>query len=153
MSRVITDLPDELDPVELIFNKVHTCPICGGKYDKDTWSSSSYEYRDAKGIYHRFRTHLNKYEWKQRYDLQCKKCGCHWDTGWYPVDHKMFQITVDGDKDTLSASVNKMLTDMGLQLRLGVLSEEDLQELEDRYGKDVRFVVEDMISGKGKRWG
>lgn len=28
----------------------------------------------------------------------------------------------------------------------------NLQELEDRYGKEVRFVVEDMISGEGKRW-
>ena len=28
----------------------------------------------------------------------------------------------------------------------------DLQELEDRFGKFVRFVVEDMISGEGKRW-
>lgn len=27
----------------------------------------------------------------------------------------------------------------------------DLQELEDRFGKYVRFVVEDMISGEGKR--
>lgn len=28
----------------------------------------------------------------------------------------------------------------------------DLQELEDRFGKYVRFVVEDMMSGEGKRW-
>ena len=28
----------------------------------------------------------------------------------------------------------------------------NLQELEDRFGKYVRFVVEDMISGEGKRW-
>ena len=28
----------------------------------------------------------------------------------------------------------------------------NLQELEDRYGKEVRFVVEDMISGEGMRW-
>ena len=152
MGRVITDLPDEFDPVELIWNKVHTCPICGGKYTKDAWYHHDYDSRDAKGVHHKFRTYLNKYTWNQYYDLRCKECGCHWDTGWYPVDHKMFQITVDGDKDTLSTSVNKMLIDMGLQLRLGVLSEEDLQELEDRYGKDVRFVVEDMISGKGKRW-
>lgn len=33
-----------------------------------------------------------------------------------------------------------------------VLSEEDLIELEDRFGAFVRFVVEDMISGKGERW-
>lgn len=28
----------------------------------------------------------------------------------------------------------------------------DLQELEDRFGKYVRFIVEDMMSGEGKRW-
>lgn len=28
----------------------------------------------------------------------------------------------------------------------------NLQELEDRFGKYVRFVVEDMMSGEGKRW-
>lgn len=28
----------------------------------------------------------------------------------------------------------------------------DLQEIEDRFGKYVRFVVEDMISGENKRW-
>lgn len=153
MSRVITDLPDEFDPVVLIKGKVFSCPICGDGYDNDKWYQYDREDRDVKGVHHKLRTYLNKYEWRQYYDLQCKKCGCHWNTGWYPVDHKMFQVTVDGDKSTLSDSVNKMLTDMGLHLRLGVLSDEDLQELEDRFGKDVRFVVEDMISGKGKRWG
>ena len=33
-----------------------------------------------------------------------------------------------------------------------VLTESDLQELEDRFGAFVRFVVEDMLSGKGERW-
>lgn len=33
-----------------------------------------------------------------------------------------------------------------------VLNEIDLCELEYRYGKQVRFVVEDMMSGKGERW-
>lgn len=32
------------------------------------------------------------------------------------------------------------------------LQEEDLLELEHRFGEWVRFVVEDMISGKGERW-
>lgn len=30
--------------------------------------------------------------------------------------------------------------------------EENLQELEDRFGAFVRFIVEDMLSGEGKRW-
>ena len=32
------------------------------------------------------------------------------------------------------------------------ISENDLIELQDRYGDEVRFVVEDMLSGEGKRW-
>ena len=32
------------------------------------------------------------------------------------------------------------------------LSEEDLQEIQDRFGDFVRFVVEDMITGEEKRW-
>ena len=28
----------------------------------------------------------------------------------------------------------------------------DLQELEDRFGEYVRFVVNDMLTGEGKRW-
>lgn len=33
------------------------------------------------------------------------------------------------------------------------LTDVDLIELEDRFGKNVRFVVEDMLKGEGKRWG
>lgn len=32
------------------------------------------------------------------------------------------------------------------------ISENDLIELQDRYGDEVRFVVEDMLSGEEKRW-
>lgn len=32
------------------------------------------------------------------------------------------------------------------------LTEEDFTELRDRYGKEVEFVVRDMITGKGERW-
>ena len=32
------------------------------------------------------------------------------------------------------------------------ISKSDLIELQDRYGDEVRFVVEDMLSGEGKRW-
>ena len=33
------------------------------------------------------------------------------------------------------------------------LSESDIIELRDRFGEDVEFVVRDMLSGKGERWG
>ena len=32
------------------------------------------------------------------------------------------------------------------------LTPSDLAELEHRFGKEVRFVIEDMLSGEGKRW-
>ena len=43
-----------------------------------------------------------------------------------------------------------------VNIAIGALQAEprniDLQELEDRFGKYVRFVVEDMMSGEGRRW-
>lgn len=33
-----------------------------------------------------------------------------------------------------------------------IFNENDLNEIEDRFGKFVRFVVEDMVTGKGERW-
>ena len=32
------------------------------------------------------------------------------------------------------------------------LTDADYMELRDRFGREVEFVVEDMISGKGERW-
>lgn len=32
------------------------------------------------------------------------------------------------------------------------INKSDLIELRDRYGDEVRFVVEDMLSGEEKRW-
>lgn len=33
-----------------------------------------------------------------------------------------------------------------------VLNEADLIEISDRFGDEARFIIEDMISGQGKRW-
>lgn len=36
--------------------------------------------------------------------------------------------------------------------KISPLTEEDYIELRDRFGEDVKFVVRDMIEGKGERW-
>lgn len=36
--------------------------------------------------------------------------------------------------------------------KISPLTEEDYIELRDRFGEDVKFVVKDMIEGKGERW-
>ena len=36
--------------------------------------------------------------------------------------------------------------------KISPLTEEDYTELRDRFGEDVKFVVKDMIEGKGERW-
>lgn len=36
--------------------------------------------------------------------------------------------------------------------KIAPLTEEDYIELRDRFGEDVKFVVRDMIEGKGERW-
>ena len=151
MSRIITDLPDDIDPVTLIKQKLWQCPICGGK-PKDLYYNHDYERMDATGNIHKFIGRLNKYIWHQYYGLVCEKCGCEWDTGWYPADHKMFEITVDGDKDTVRDAVNNMLKNLGIAPSMVLLSEEDLIEIQDRFGDYVRFVIEDMMSGEEKRW-
>ena len=115
MTRVIKDLPDEMDPVKLIENKMMKCPICGTPFNRDKYNRFSSDIRaDAKGVHHKYRTWLNKYCWEQYYNLKCDNCGCHWDTGWYPTDHKMFEVPVYGDESAMRESINKMLEGLGL---------------------------------------
>lgn len=153
MSRTITDLPNDIDPVELIEKKMFTCPICG----KNTFKDNQFCYpdnkrMDANGKKHEILKNKNKYWWHRYKELKCKKCGCKWDTGWYPADHDMFKIVVEGDVTMVQDAVNKMLKNLGLNLKIPTLSYEDLVELEDRFGSYVRFVVEDMLSGKNERF-
>lgn len=100
MSRIITDLPDEMDPVSIIREKMWTCPLCGGNASHDRkWYNSERKYCDAHGKHHEILEFLDKYLWEQCYDLECQDCGCKWDTGWYPIDHKMFHIKVKDEDD------------------------------------------------------
>ena len=48
---------------------------------------------------------------------------------------------------------NQETFDTIVDLQPTVITETELKELEDRFGNKVRFVVEDMINGTGKRWG
>lgn len=150
MGRTITQLPGQFDPIALIKQKVFTCPICGSKA-REKFYSYDYKWMDENGIHHKYRTKLNKYVWYQHHDLICEKCGCKWDTGWYPADYKMFEIQLDSD-NSIEDSLSNMIKNLGLDLKLKTLSEEDLQEIKDRFGDYVRFVIEDMMSGDGKRW-
>ena len=52
------------------------------------------------------------------------------------------------DKQTAKDAIDAVCNIPSAQL----ISESDLIELRDRYGDEVRFVVEDMLSGEGKRW-
>ncbi len=153
MGRIITDLPDDLDPIILIRDKMLTCPICGTKIDwekcylrKDTC------WMDSRGKEHTILESLNKYGWVRYKDLSCSKCGCKWDTGWFPGDRKMFQVEINDDKNTINKSIKQMIKKLGLNIQMSSLTNGDLQELEDRFGSYVRFVVEDMLSGKEARF-
>lgn len=127
MSRIITDLPDIIDPVVLIKEKMLTCPLCGGKRDIDKYMSTYYnsELRDANGKRHKWFTSLNKYMWHRYPELTCKQCGCKWDTGWYPADHKMFEIEIRDDEDALADSVNKMIEGLGLDIEINIECKHD----------------------------
>lgn len=58
---------------------------------------------------------------------------------------------VDISTETLKDQLQKVVDNL-MRCRRMTRSRIDLQELEDRFGKYVRFVVEDMMSGEEKRW-
>ena len=138
MGRVITYLPKYMNPVEIIHKKMFTCPICGGEADNNRYNiRCTYEY-DSRGKHRYFFTDKN-YRWERYPDLVCKKCGCKWDTGWFPADNDMFKVTINSDKKFFKNLANKF--------KIALLSDEDfLKELENRFGKEVRSVVENMIN-------
>lgn len=95
MSKVITDLPDEIDPIVLIEKSKLSCPFCKESSTTDWYSrDEKYGFADKKGKYHNILIYKNKYKWKRIKKVHCQKCECEFDTGWYPIDHKMFEIPV-----------------------------------------------------------
>lgn len=116
MGITITDLPDEIDPVVLIEEKMKICPYCGQICDKkpSNWDEKRvfiipyfdtiYKKADEKGKSHKILKFKNKYQWKKYLSLRCPSCGCKWDTGWFPMDHKMFEITLE-NKETNNNSL------------------------------------------------
>lgn len=99
MSKVITDLPDEIDPVVLIEKSKVSCPFCKTSLTEWYRGKIKYKYADKKGKHHNILTYKNKYEWKRIPKVYCTKCKCEFDTGWYPVDHKMFEIPVKEENE------------------------------------------------------
>ena len=96
MGKIITDLPDEIDPVVLIEKSKLSCPFC------KTTKNCCWEYYNKKekmadktGKHHKILIQMNKYKWARITKIHCTKCGCEFDTGWYPVDHKMFEIPIE----------------------------------------------------------
>lgn len=97
MGVVITDLPDEIDPIILIENKLKKCPLCGQRCDEEplNWDENkrgAFMHRwpnfypdekkaDEKGKIHKILLSKNKYLWKRYDNLKCPSCGCSWDTG------------------------------------------------------------------------
>lgn len=65
--------------------------------------------------------------------------------------HKSYDGILDfrSDGETVAQSFEDILTALP---PARPLPETDLLELEHRFGSDVRFVVEDMLSGKEERW-
>ena len=91
--KTIIDMPDEIDPIAIIQKVKLTCPVCGYKNDSKKHYASTINL-DRNGEYHNFFTTLNKYVWKRFYFVTCEKCGCEFDTDWFPADKRMFEIPV-----------------------------------------------------------
>lgn len=108
-KRIIQDLPDPIDPIVLIEKKVQQCPFCKEKTKLLYYNMSiRHTYADIYGIHHNILTYKNRFMWK-KCKLQCS-CGCQWDTGWYPIDHKMFEITLNSEE-----KLNDILKEYNLQ--------------------------------------
>ena len=112
MSRVITRLPDDFNPVKIIQDKLTTCPFCGNKCNNSQYGFDT-SWRDAHGKHHEWRLGLNKYKWKILY-LECPKCGCEWNTGWYPFDDKMFEIPLVDNKENMKILFDKIMKRLGI---------------------------------------
>ena len=111
-DKIITDLPDIIDPVILIEEKVRECPFCNSvkNIDKPQWRNTLKQYADKRGVHHQIFTFLNKYLWKKYVDLHCTKCGCTWDTNWFPADREMFKISISDDETPISELNEKFNT-------------------------------------------
>ena len=111
-DKIITDLPDIIDPVILIEKKVRECPFCktDKHVNKPQWRNTLKQYADKKGVHHKIFTFLNKYLWEKYIDLHCKECGCTWDTNWFPADREMFKISISDDEAPISELNEKFNT-------------------------------------------
>ena len=126
MQRIIKSLPKDLDPVKIIERKMVTCPICGALNDGTMpWHCFAYRherYADANGVVHTFFRKKNKYLWYRYMELHCQKCGCKWDTGWYPADRAMFEIPINSDNknnyETLLNTFGEIMTKLGYEENL-----------------------------------
>ena len=98
MGKIIKDLPNEIDPIVLIKKKKLTCPYCGTDNIHD-WYGIQEQKMDKKGKHHKLFIFKNKYVWNRYPDITCHECGCEYDTGWFPVDHKMFEVEINDEQD------------------------------------------------------
>lgn len=112
--RIITDLPDNIDPIALIKEKIFTCPMCGER--GEALSSIDKTLRDNHGKVHdgfldwTFNLQKkDKYWWARYSEVRCKSCGCRWDTGWYPVDHEMFEVDLTGEKEQIKQELTRKI--------------------------------------------
>lgn len=107
LKKIITDLPDKIDPVELLKAKALICPFCKANHSYYGENGSNHHYyknADKNGKTHTLLIHLNKYRW-QKTACRCGKCGAMWTTEWYPVDHDYFTVEV-GDDDNVEVWIN-----------------------------------------------
>lgn len=141
-------LSDRLNPVKMIKRRMLACPICGGSADMALLRGHCTSWMDINGKHHTLFMQKNKYKWERYKDLICKSCGCEWDTGWYPADDTMFQVDVRKDRVDFGEAYRELTKGILPQ----PLSSVDLQELEDRFGEEVRFVVEDMMYCRNRRF-
>ena len=98
MGKIIKDLPDEIDPVVLIKEKKMVCPWCHHYCKDGHYFSWKREKRDIHGKYHKILKFKNKYLWERYPIIECSQCGCKYDTGWYPIDHEMFEINIEDEE-------------------------------------------------------
>lgn len=70
-----------------------------------------------------------------------------------PNSMKIMEVTGCGlQAQTLNMACDRHIMMIKELPSVELISKSDLIELRDRYGDEVRFVIEDMLSGEDKRW-
>ena len=144
MSVLIKDMemPDNCDVCLFSgWNNLHQTACCKLKKHQAVFHDYSTEYREKRSdmcpLFEASELCGDAEFWRRRADYYCNMCS---------------KLIADMGAGVKIESVKIDETGITFTKKKPPAQSIDLQELEDRFGEYVRFVVNDMLTGEGKRW-